>query len=159
MCIKIHFYLITFLVYTYAIHKLDIFMLFYMFTILHELAHILVASLLKVKIDEIILLPVGVTAKYTGRIKIKKEMLISLAGPLLSIVLAIFLKNELHKSINILIAILNLIPIYPLDGGRIIRAFIIPLAGYKKGIIICSNISKIFAIFLRDFKYNMCSIF
>ncbi len=52
------------------------------------------------------------------------------------------------KSINFLIAFLNLIPIYPLDGGRIFRGILEIIFGYRKGIIFCNYVSKMFLMFL-----------
>lgn len=122
--------------------------MFYLFTIIHELGHILMAYILRVNINEIILLPIGVNAKYIQILPIYKDLLISVAGPTVSIILAIISSNVLYSNINILIATLNLIPIYPLDGGRIIKSIVVFFVGYKNGIIICGNITKIFAILL-----------
>lgn len=77
MCIKLHFYLIIIAIYFYGIHKLNLFLVFYLFAFLHELMHIILAIALKVHIKEIIFMPVGVCAKY-GYIENRvKEILIA----------------------------------------------------------------------------------
>lgn len=79
MCIKLHFYLIIFAVYFYAIHNLDLFLTFYLFAFLHELMHIIFAIALKVHIKEIIFMPVGVCAKYSYIENRVKEILIAIS--------------------------------------------------------------------------------
>lgn len=143
MCIKLHFYLFIVSIYFYAIHKLNIFLIFYGFAILHEIAHIIIAFFLNVKIKEICFLPVGVCAKYDYIDAKWKEIVIAASGPLFSIFLVFSLKDLLVREANFAIAILNLIPIYPLDGGRIIRGIIEIFMGYKKSIIISNCISKV----------------
>lgn len=142
MCVKLHFYLIIWLVCLYGMHRLDQFLIFYLFAVLHELAHIAVALFLKVKIKEIVLLPVGVCAKFDYIEKKKKEILIAVAGPLFSIIIAFCTTNTLYKEINMVIAILNLIPVYPLDGGRMVRGILEHLLGYKKSIVVCHILSR-----------------
>ena len=61
-----------------------------------------------------------------------KKMCIAVAGPLVNIVIACLVNlininiemKELIMYVNILIAIFNLLPIYPLDGGRILKSIL-----------------------------------
>ena len=73
MNIKIDLYLIiSFLILTFF-RQIDVFLSFYIFVILHELAHILVAFILKIKVLEISFLPFGVNAKFDfGKSKLKE---------------------------------------------------------------------------------------
>ena len=64
MSIKIHMYLIVALAYLFFIEKLNVFILFYISILLHEIAHIVTALLLKVNVTEMFLMPVGVCAIY-----------------------------------------------------------------------------------------------
>ena len=104
--------------------KLKLFCYYYMFAVMHELAHIMTSFILGVEVKEITLLPVGVNARYEGNISKVKEFVISLAGPLASFLFAILLQDKLHTIMNLSIAIFNLIPIYPMDGGKILRSVI-----------------------------------
>ena len=128
--------------------KLGIFMCYYVFVIMHELSHIVVALLLKVDIKEIVLLPIGVNAKYDEKISGVKEFVISLAGPLASFLFAILFKDIKFVFMNISVAIFNLIPIYPLDGGKILRNFFAILFGKKKGRKLAYIVTKIFITLL-----------
>jgi stage IV sporulation protein FB len=152
MAIKIHLYLIIFMVYLYAIKKLELFIIFYGFALLHEIAHIVVALLFKIEITEIVFLPVGIIAKFKNQFCSINEGIIASAGPIASILLGIYFKNELYGQINFLIALLNLIPIYPLDGGRVLKSILTNLFGYKQTIVICEYISRTFTILLVLFS-------
>lgn len=59
-----------------------------------------------------------------------KKIFVALAGPVTNIVLAmIFYKNKEILYSNALIAVFNLLPIYPLDGGRIVKGILHILFG------------------------------
>lgn len=77
MCIKLNFYLLVLMVYFYAIHKLNIFVIFYLFALLHEIAHMVVAMILKIHIEEVLFMPVGVCAKYSYIENKIKEIIIA----------------------------------------------------------------------------------
>lgn len=148
MSIKIHIYLFLMLAYMFAIGKLDIFICFYLFVIMHEISHILVALILGVDIIDITFLPIGVNARYSEKSSPLKELIISLAGPLASFLFSLLLKKQEFVIMNLCICIFNLVPIYPLDGGRILRNLFVIICGYKKGKKISDTISKVFIIIL-----------
>lgn len=84
-------------------------------------------------------------------------MIISLAGPIVNIfivVIASILPNELLISkqtiiyANLLLAIFNLLPIYPLDGGRILKEIVTIQRGREKAYDIINKASKITVILL-----------
>ncbi len=148
MSIKIHIYLILMSAYMFAIGKIETFAYFYLFVIMHELSHILVALILKVDVKEIELLPIGITAKYERNSSLVRELIISLAGPLASFLFRYLFNSETYKLMNLVIALFNLVPIYPLDGGRIIRCVCGILFGKFRGKKISLVITKIFLIIL-----------
>lgn len=152
MSIKIHMYLIVALAYLFFIEKLNVFILFYISILLHEMAHIVIALLLKVNVTEIFLMPVGVCAIYNEIINPYKEILISVAGPIISLIIALLSKDEFIKNINFIILIINLLPIYPLDGGRLLKNFCVLKYDYKKGIKISKYICDLAIIFLFVFS-------
>ena len=105
MSLKIHITLILILIYNYFFSDIKLFIMFYMFVVMHELSHAIVALLLKVDIKELEFTPFGVCAKYENNISDLKELIISASGPLFSIFL--------HCSIfNI-----KRLVLYPLCGG------------------------------------------
>lgn len=170
MTIKFHYYLFLFMLYLYVIDKLEYFFIFYIFVFIHEMFHVMMAVLLKVKIKEIVFLSIGMNAQYEENISSIKEFLIAIAGPIASLNLAIFLYNESFIMMNIIILITNMIPIYPLDGGRILRIILIKILGYKNGIkiygiilriLICVLIiiTIIFTVYLKNYYFLFFSIY
>ena len=157
MIIKIHWCLIIFIVYLIFINGLKYFFLFYVFVIIHELAHILLAKILNIKIKEIVFLSVGVNAQYENT-NINKEFWVACAGPIASFFLAIFFENSIYSAINTVILITNIMPIYPLDGGRIIRILIIKIFGYKKGVNLYGTILK-YLICLLTIVTVICTVY
>ena len=133
MILKIHITLLLAFLYNLYIGKKKIFFIAYMFIIMHELSHMIMALILNVDIEEITLLPFGVNAKYSGRINMLNEFLIAIIGPIATLFFAFVYQNDTYFKINFLILLFNLIPIYPLDGGRIIRVFFVRVLGQKLG--------------------------
>lgn len=155
MILKIHLTLLLALLYNLYIAKKEIYFIAYMFIIMHELSHMIVALLLNVDIQEIVLLPFGATAKYSGNISKIKEFLIALSGPLASFIFAFVYHNSIYYKINILIILLNLIPIFPLDGGRIMKVLLHILFGEKIGNKINKYLNVFFIITFLFFALYM----
>ena len=129
----------------------------YAIVIIHELAHIFTALYLKVKLDKIEILPFGVTMRiHSHYIKTPNdEIIIAIAGPISNIamgLIALGLKNygiiddEMASFLimaNIGIALINIIPALPLDGGRVMKAALTLRWGYVKSFNFTMIITKI----------------
>lgn len=146
MSLKIHITLILILIYNYFFSDIRLFIMFYMFVVMHELSHAIVALLLKVDIKEFEFAPFGVCAKYENNLSDLKELIISVSGPAFSMALACLYGNKIYFIINILITIFNLLPVYPLDGGRVLRVILKFIFGYKKGKVISTYLTNLILI-------------
>ncbi len=108
--------------------------------LLHELGHSVIAMSYKIKVRQITLFLFGGIAEIAGEPpKASAEFWIAIAGPIVSFLLAgVFYLLELFFSkvillyalfeylafINFALAVFNLIPGFPLDGGRVLRAIV-----------------------------------
>lgn len=141
---------------------------------IHELTHSLAAKRFGIKVRDITLLPIGGIASMSKMPESpKQEFIISIVGPLSNIILASLLyfifyhapwmpKSILRNPImgdtwlhtialipwiNVMLAIFNLLPAFPMDGGRILRSFLATKIDYRRATKIAVNIGHVFAIF------------
>lgn len=127
--------------------NIEIFAFSFIFILLHELGHAITGIILGLRIKKININALGVSIEFEnyGKERIKNKIIIDLAGPLVNLILCtvtILLKNEEIAYINLALAIINLLPIYPLDGGRIIKNLLLKKYNYKKTIMCIEKISK-----------------
>lgn len=148
MVLKIHISLLLMLAYNFLWGNINIFFASYLFIIMHELSHMIVALLLNIDILEMQLTCFGVVAKYKGSISLIKEFFISVAGPIATLIYSYIYKDNLYFYINMCILAFNMLPIYPFDGGRILKVLVISVFGRKNGNLISSYITNIMIIFL-----------
>lgn len=115
---------------------------FFVSIFLHELAHAVVARMENIEVVEIVLHPFGGLARFRHAPDTPRaEFRIAIAGPAASLLLAIIFLvitvffNASGENIisalsfllflwNLLLAVFNLLPGYPLDGGRVLRAYL-----------------------------------
>ena len=169
--IHITFFLLLFLFLSMGLKWLFLLVAIFFFVTLHELSHSLVAKRFGVEVKEITLLPIGGVASM-AKIPDKpyQEFLIALAEPMLNIAVVVIFFIPLYYilgpevlfhplsmktiphvvayiyRINLILAGFNLIPAFPMDGGRILRAILAQKMGYKKATRIAVNCGHIFAL-------------
>ncbi|AUX41416.1 protease [Sorangium cellulosum] len=142
---------------------------------MHELGHSLVARRFGLAVREIVLLPIGGVAMLTGRPKKPlHELLIALAGPAVNVVLAAVLLivsasfgllsglpaigpdavPSLGTAVvwllgaNVALAVFNMIPALPLDGGRVLRAGLAMAIGPARATAAAASIGQAIAVLL-----------
>ncbi|NCA68195.1 MAG: hypothetical protein EOM87_09065 [Clostridia bacterium] len=122
--------------------------------LLHEYAHYLAALKFGLCMDEVKLYPFGaVLYGEMSHLSLHEEIIVALAGPLLNIVIAllfvaswwivpdIYIYTDTLMMANVSIAMFNLLPVYPLDGGRIALNLLLKKMQPKKAfrlLYICS---------------------
>ena len=122
--------------------------------LLHELGHAVVARRFGVRVSRIELGFFGGAAQMEAMPREpSRELLIAAAGPAVSLVLGasgLVLGALTHVPlvslvgwINLVIAGFNLIPALPMDGGRILRALLVPRLGYRRATLAAVTIARV----------------
>lgn len=134
-----------------------------LFALLHELGHLFAGIMLKMKVKKMAIMPAGFSVEFSlkendynqkilnSNLLEVKKIIVALAGPITNILVIIIIKliniqNNITYNIiyaNFLIALFNLLPIYPLDGGRILKSIICLKLNRKEAIIYVNRISNL----------------
>ena len=140
--------------------------------VLHELGHSLVAIRFGFPIDSITLWLFGGIAQLTEMPENwKQELAIAIAGPVVSVAIGVlsyvaFLVLPGTQSIivesarfvlaylaimNLALAAFNMLPGFPMDGGRVLRALLATTFSYARATKIAAEVGKVFAVLLGLF--------
>jgi Zn-dependent protease/predicted transcriptional regulator len=168
-----------------AIWSILVVLAVFLCVVLHELGHALAAKRFDIKTTSITLLPIGGLAQMEQiPEKPKEELIIALAGPAVNLIIAALLfpvtnvssfsdVAELDRNIspgnflfsimtlNVWLAVFNLIPAFPMDGGRVFRALLSFRMGHAKATRLAASVGQILAIcfVFFGFFYNPFLIF
>ena len=172
MSIKLDLKIFLFLFLFLLTSQLEMYLLLMLFAIIHELGHLAAGLILKFKPEEIKLTPVGLQIQFKvsdeeyklNNVKSYtiKKAIIALAGPLTNFIIATIMIAIAQINIdlqytymfslivysNLLIAMFNLIPIYPMDGDRVVKEILSIILGKTKAYKITYMISKTVLILL-----------
>lgn len=135
----------------------------YLFILFHEMSHVFVGTLLGSEVEKIKLSMCGVSAKFKTKRYVSRpeknslyEVLIYLAGPVSNFIFALIFRNiKIVSEINIFLGLVNLIPIYPLDGFNILKNILEIFKSHKVNIhqiskimwavLLCTSVAQILA--------------
>jgi Zn-dependent protease len=138
---------------------------FFTCVVLHELGHSFTAMHYGIGVRRILLLPIGGMAEFDSIPRQPgRELLITVAGPAVNFVIAAFLWLFLPMSApeaegmtlldfghlllqwNLLMGIFNLLPAFPMDGGRILRAGLATQMSYLRATFWAVSVGKVFCV-------------
>ena len=162
--LKIYIFMILFLFTS----QIEIYATMMIFAIIHEFGHLIAGLILGMKPEKMEIMPYGVNISFkimlddynkkihNGNLLEIKKIIVALAGPFtnLLIILATWNINQnVFSSLiiiyaNILLIIFNLLPIYPLDGGRILKGILHIIFGKRKAEKYINHISFVSVIIL-----------
>lgn len=162
VCFILSGYFINFIVFTSLI-------------LVHELGHYIMARILKIKVVEIVIYPYGGITKLEDFINrnINEELLVATSGIIFEYLfyLVIFILYRyslireytfnLYTLYNSKIIFFNLLPIYPLDGGRIVNLLLSKVFNYNlsnKLTIVISLVSIFLIIVLNIYSFNYSNL-
>jgi Zn-dependent protease len=137
--------------------------------LLHELGHALAARLYGIRTKDIVLLPLGGVARLEKMPeKPGQEIVVALAGPAVNVALAAVLAAGLWigrafvpvselgiaagpfverlLAVNVLLAVFNLLPAFPMDGGRVLRALLATRLPYPRATRIAAGVGRGMAV-------------
>ena len=166
MQFKVDLKIFLFLILFYITGQLGEYAVIIILAFVHELGHLLAGIILGMKPAKLELKPYGISISFKinpndynkkiakGNLLELKKAIVACAGPvtnLIIIIITLNLRVNIFTSLliiysNILLIIFNLIPMYPLDGGRIVKSLIYLFLGKKKAEKYTNNISFIFLI-------------
>lgn len=154
------FFLIVLFIFT-LIGKFKFILYFMTLIIVHEIGHISVALMFKWKIDKVIILPFGGLTKFHELINrpLIEEFFVSIAGVVFQIIFFKIISSKINYDyfsfINYFIIIFNMLPIYPLDGSKLLNVILNKLTSFKKSLILTVILSYIAIIILALLLFNV----
>jgi Zn-dependent protease len=154
-----------------ALKVVIFFLLVFLCVLLHEFGHAFAAKAYGIKTADITLLPIGGVARMERMPeKPAQELVVAIAGPLVNVViaagliLAISLTGNLDLRevldptkfsalwallyTNVMMVIFNLIPAFPLDGGRVLRALLATRLSYARATQIAATVGQALALLM-----------
>jgi stage IV sporulation protein FB len=163
------------------VNDIKIYIILMIFAMAHEIAHLITGIILGLKPKSISILPYGFKILFDVKVKDLntkigkgtilsiKKIIIALAGPIVNIIFIIIFWIFKYKIFgitydyivyaNMLIAIFNLLPIYPLDGGRILKEIIKINRGIGISYIYINKISNISIIIITILSRHIPKFF
>lgn len=169
--IKLHFSLLLALPFLAIYYDLITAVGIFASIALHELGHSIVAMRRGCRVREILLTPIGGAARMERMPRRPfDEILMALAGPMVSLALFALLffggaKLPLEREpfgagssivflnpiqilgiINLVLAAFNLVPAFPMDGGRILRAILVLYFSRLRATLIAARVGQILAV-------------
>ena len=140
-------------------------LLLFLCVVLHEFGHAFAAKAFGINTPDITLLPIGGVARLERMPEEPvQELIIAVAGPLVNVVIALGLfvaggaQALLNPStvesgglvaqlmtINIMLVLFNLLPAFPMDGGRVLRALLATRMSYARATQVAATVGQGFA--------------
>ena len=165
-----------------ALDSVAFILLVFLCVTLHEFGHIAMARRFGVRTPQVILSPIGGIASMERMPeKPRQELLVALAGPLVNVVIAVLLVvlfgigvssltavdfeaaslAERLLIVNVMLVLFNMIPAFPMDGGRVLRAVLAMNMGAPRATALAARIGQGFAFLfvLLGLFYNPILMF
>src|SRR6267154_5256714 len=148
-----------------ALSRVIFVLLLFLCVVLHEFGHAFAAKAFGINTPDITLLPIGGVARLERMPEEPvQELIIAVAGPLVNVVIALglFVAGGAQAllnpaaveaggliaqlmTINIILVLFNLLPAFPMDGGRVLRALLATRLSYARATQVAANVGQGFA--------------
>ncbi len=158
-----------------AASELAFLVLLFLSVLLHEFGHIFAARRYGIGTPDVLLTPIGGVARIASLPeRPREEMVIALAGPAVTLLIVVltgvavglrsgfvlpddFVNLPLLESLcwtNLILLVFNLIPAFPMDGGRVLRALLAGRLGLVRGTRIAARIGQVVAVGFAVLGFN-----
>lgn len=190
MQFKVDLKIFLFLILYYYTRQIETYVTIIIFAVFHEFGHLLAGLAMGMKPGKIELMPYGLSISFKlkpddynkailkGNLLVIKKILVALAGPITNLII-IFIVMNINRNIlanptiiyaNLLLIFFNLMPIYPLDGGKILKGILHMILGKKKSeryinlfsfiiLIIITFIASITIFYLENVSVFLITVF
>lgn len=158
MKIEINLKIILALIFFFMFNNINTYLIFLFFILIHEVSHLIVGIAIGGIPKKMTVSVFGVSIEFYsyGKNKSLHKLIFFAIGPLVNFIIGFlcnyFMKNSELKTLivttNFAIGIFNLIPILPLDGGKILKEILKILVGFDSSNKIMIFISKWFLIII-----------
>lgn len=149
-----------------ALDTVAFILLVFLCVTLHEFGHITMARRFGIKTPQVVLSPIGGIASLERMPeKPVQELLVAIAGPLVNVVIALLLMAGFGLSleglaaidfekaalaerlllVNVMLVLFNLVPAFPMDGGRVLRALLAMKLDARRATALAARIGQAFA--------------
>lgn len=174
MQIKINLKVFFFIIIFFITRQIEIYGLLMLFAFCHELGHLFSGLLLGFKPQDLCINPLGISIRFKvslddynkriirANVLALKKIIIAISGPAVNFIIVLLflneklsffkISNEVIIFSNILIGLFNLIPIYPLDGGRVLKNIIHIFKGREDAYSYTNYISNVCIVILTMFS-------
>ena len=191
MSFKIDLKIFLFLILFYFTNQIETYILILIFAFIHEIGHLVCGLALGMKPRKLEIKPYGVSISFkivpkdynnkilNGNLLELKKIIVALAGPITNLIIILITLNLNNLNVfyglqivysNLLLFIFNLLPIYPLDGGRILKGVLHIILGKRKSeiytnyisfslLIILTLISSILIFYIKNIAIFIAIIF
>ncbi len=142
-----------------AVAGVLVILLLFACVVLHEFGHAFAAKAFGINTPDITLLPIGGVARLERMPEEPiQELIIAAAGPAVNLIIALCLfltggsfvypptagsrLNDVLLTINVVLLLFNLLPAFPMDGGRVLRALLATRLSYARATQIAASIGQ-----------------